>query len=130
LKQNDFPAAHELLNRAKDIPLVEAQAHEMLAVLENKESGKTNLMRMRIATRSGIPNWSIEKRYVKLLDEAGAPDAAIAELKHCLVTQSYRAETWQLLSEIERKRGHHAEAEQALEMARRLDVHLSAKPIL
>ena len=39
VKQNDFARAHELLARAKDMPLVEAQAYELMAVLESKENG-------------------------------------------------------------------------------------------
>ena len=53
-------------------------------MLESKETGHANLMRMRLASRTGAPNWSIEKRYVKLLDELGGTDAAISELKNCL----------------------------------------------
>src|SRR5438270_214724 len=47
VKQNDFKLARELLTRATQMPLVEGQAHEYLAVLENKENGKADLMRMR-----------------------------------------------------------------------------------
>ena len=69
------------MKRATEMALVEAQAYELLAVLEKKEFGRTNPMRLRLATRSGIPSWSIEKRYVRLLAETGALEAAIAELE-------------------------------------------------
>jgi tetratricopeptide (TPR) repeat protein len=124
LKQNDFKLARKLLMRATQMPLVDAQAHELLAILENKESGKGDLMRMRLATRTGPPNWPIEKRYVKLLDETGATAAAINELLTCLQPQWYRADSWKLLSELHAKLGHSTQAAEALAQARAYDVHL------
>jgi protein O-mannosyl-transferase len=124
LKENDFKLARELLMRATQMPLVDAQAHELLAILENKESGKVDLMRMRLAARTGPPNWSIEKRYVKLLDETGATAEAINELLNCLQPQWYRAESWKLLSELHAKLGHSTQAAEALAQARAYDVHL------
>ena len=125
LKQNDFKQARDLLNRATQMPVVDAQAHEYLAVLENKESGTANLMRMRLAARTGAPNWSIEKRYIQLLDETGSTRAAIDELLTCLQPQWYRADSWKLLSELHAKLGHSEQAAQALEQARAYDVHLT-----
>jgi protein O-mannosyl-transferase len=128
LKQNDLKQARELLNRAAQMPLVDAQANEYLAVLENKESGQANLMRMRLAARTGMPNWSIEKRYIQLLDETGSTRAAIDELLGCLQPQWYRAESWKLLSELHAKLGHSEQAAQALAQARAYDVHLTNSP--
>ena len=124
LKQNDFKLARELLTRATQMPLVEGQAHEYLAVLENKENGKADLMRMRLATRSGPPNWSIEKRYIQLLADTGANKAAIDELLTCLQPQWYRADSWKLLSELHAKLGHSDQAAKAMAQARAYDVHL------
>jgi predicted Zn-dependent protease len=125
LKQNDFKLARELLTRATQMPVVDAQAYQLLAVLEHKESGKVDLMRMRLASRTGPPNWSIEKAYVQLLDQTGGTSAAINELLSCLQTQPYRAESWQLLSELELKAGHADQAANALSQARAYDVHLA-----
>jgi protein O-mannosyl-transferase len=124
LKQNDFKLARELLTRATQMPLVDAQAHQLLAVLENKESGKVDLMRMRLAARTGPPDWSIEKRYIQLLDETGSTAAAINELLTCLQPQWYRAESWKLLSDLHAKLGHSTQAAEALEQACAYDVHL------
>jgi tetratricopeptide (TPR) repeat protein len=124
LKQNDFKQARDLLNRAVQMPIVDAQAHQLLAVLEHKENGKVDLMRMRLASRTGPPNWTIEKAYIQLLDETGARAAAINELLACLQTQWYRAASWQLLSELETKAGHADQAANALAQARDYDVHL------
>jgi len=107
------------------MPLVEAEAYQLLTVLENKESGKVDLMQMRLAARTGPPNWSIEKRYVKLLDETGGTPAAINELLTCLQRQWYRAESWKLLSDLHTKLGHSTQAAEALAQARAYDVHLS-----
>ena len=126
LKQNDFKLARELLTRATQMPLVDAQAHELLAVLENKQNGKIDVMRMRLASRTGPPNWSIEKRYIQLLDETGGTAAAINELLSCLQTQWYRAESWKLLSDLHAKHGHSAQAAAALAQARSYDVHLQS----
>jgi len=79
---------------------------------------------MRLAARTGPPNWSIEKRYVKLLDETGDTAAAINELLTCLQPQWYRAEGWKLLSELHAKLGHSTQAVEALAQARAYDVHL------
>ena len=124
LKQNDFKAAREQLQRAVKIPLVEPQAHEFLAVLENREEGRVDLLRLRLAARSGPPNWSIERRYVTVLDESGATAQAIAELQACLRREWYRAESWKLLSRLLAKSGRREEALQALNQARAYDVHL------
>jgi predicted Zn-dependent protease len=123
-KQNDFKQARELATRATQMPIVDAQAHQLLAVLENKESGKVDLMRMRLASHTGPPDWSIEKRYIQLLDETGATSAAIDELLTCLQPQWYRADSWKLLSELHQKLGHSAQAAEALAQAREYDVHL------
>jgi protein O-mannosyl-transferase len=124
LKENDFKHARELLTRATQMPIVDAQAHQFLAVLEHKENGKVDLMRMRLASRTGPPNWSIEKAYIELLDETGGTGAAINELLSCLQTQWYRAESWKLLSELEMKAGHSDQSVNALAQARTYDVHL------
>ncbi len=124
IKQNDFKFAHEILTHAKQIPLVEADAHDLMAVLAYRESGKVDLLRLRLAARSGPSNWAIEKRYIHTLADAGQLDQAIAELKLCLLTQWYRAESWQLLSEIFAKAGRSEDAAQAAEFARKYDVHL------
>ena len=128
IKGEDYKGAHECLDRAEKMPLVEAQSYELRAVLENKELGKTNLLRMRLASRTGPPNWQIEKRYIKVLDESGANAAAIAELQSVLQREWYRAESWQLLSALLAKSGHRAEASAALERAEAYDVHLSLRP--
>src|SRR5438874_600358 len=124
LKQNDFKLARELLNRATQMPLVDAEAHQLLAVLENKENGKVDLMRMRLAARTGPSNWSIEKRYIQLLDQTQGTAAAINELLTCLQPQWYRAESWKLLSDLHAKLGHPTQAAEALAQARAYDVHL------
>lgn len=130
IRQNDFVAAHDLLNRAPKIPLIEARANELLAVLDHKEKGRIDVLRFRLAARTGPPNWAIEKRYVEVLDQSGATSAAIAELKSCLATQWYRAESWQLLSKLLTKAGHAAAAAEANARAKAYDVHLDGRPAL
>ena len=126
LKQNDFKTARELLTRATQMPLVDGQAHELLAVLENKEHGRADLLRLRLASRTGPPNWSIEKRYIKVLDETGATSNAISEIQNCLRTEWYRAESWQLFGRLLEKSGRGKEAAHALALARAYDVHLDS----
>ncbi|HEX7518372.1 MAG TPA: hypothetical protein VF345_13915 [Chthoniobacterales bacterium] len=129
IRQNDFAAAHNLLNRATRMPLIEARAYELLAVLEQKENGRVDLLRFRLAARTGPPNWAIEKRYVEALAQSGATPAAISELKSCLTTQWYRAESWQLLSELLTKAGPAGEAAEAKARADAYDVHLDERPV-
>jgi len=130
IKQNNFPLAHEMLNRANGMPLVEAQAYELMTVLENKETGHANMLRMRLAARTGVASWAIEKRYVKVLDESGASAAAVNELRGCLAMQWYRADSWQLLSELLTKGGYATEAAVALAQAQAYDVHLGEHPLI
>jgi protein O-mannosyl-transferase len=127
LKENDFKNARELLMRATQMPMVDARAHEMLAVLENKEHGRADLMRMRLAARTGMPDWSIEKRYIKLLDEVGSTSAAVAEARACSITQWWRADTWLLYSGLLKKVGDETTAAAALKRAHDYDVHLDAR---
>jgi len=129
IRQNDFTAAHDLLNRATKMPLIEARAYELLAVLEYKENGRVDLSRLRLAARTGPPNWAVEKRYVEALAQNGATAAAISELKPCLTAQWYRAESWQLLSELLSKAGQAAEAAEAKARADAYDVHLDEHPV-
>jgi tetratricopeptide (TPR) repeat protein len=124
LKQNDFKLARRLLTRATQMPLVDAKANELLAVLENKQNRRVDLARLRLATRTGPPDWSIEKRYIEVLDEGGDTAAAIKELTHCLQSQWYRAESWQLLARLLAEEGLSNKAADALARAHAYDVHL------
>ena len=126
LKQNDFKLARELLERAAKMEAVCAQAHELLAVLEYKEHGQVDLLRLRLASRTGTPQWSIEKRYVQALDASGRRAAALGELENCLRTEWYRAETWQLFGNILNNAGIKDKAAIAFSSARAYDVHLDA----
>ena len=74
-------------------------------------------MRLRLASRTGPPNWSIEKRYVRYMDERGATRAAILELQTCLQSEWYRAESWQLLEQLLTKAGMPAQARIARDQA-------------
>ena len=127
LKQNDFKLARELLERAGKMEAVRAQAHELLALLEYKEHGQVDLLRLRLASRTGTPQWSIEKRYVQALDASGQRGAALVELENCLRTEWYRAESWQLFGNILNKAGIKDKAAIAFSSARAYDVHLDAR---
>ena len=124
IRKEDYATAREILNRAKDLPVVDAQAHELLGILEIKEHDRVELLRFRLASRTGPPNWRIERRYIEALDQTGNTAAAIKELADCLKTQWYRAESWQLLSRLFSKSGPTREAMEALEQAKDYDVHL------
>jgi protein O-mannosyl-transferase len=128
LKQNDFRAARELLGQAVTMPLVANKAHELLAIVENRENGRVDLLRLRLAAHTGFANWLIEKRYIKMLAETGAVKAAIQELRICLQNEWYRAESWQLLGELLARYGDGAASAQALAMANSYDLHLSSRP--
>ena len=124
IRKEDYATAREILNRAKDLPVVDAQAHELFGILELKEHDRVELLRFRLASRTGPPNWRIERRYIEALDQTGNTAAAIKELAGCLKTQWYRAESWQLLSRLFSKNGPTREAMEALEQAKDYDVHL------
>ena len=128
LRQNDFATARALANRAKDLPLVDAQAYELLALLEYKEHNRVQPVRFRLAARTGPPNWKIERRYIEVLDQTGDTAAALSELGRVLRTEWYRAESWQLLSRLLAKAGSTRDAAEALEQAKAYDVHLMEHP--
>ena len=125
LRQNDFKMSRQLALRARQMPWVDAQAEELIAVLDSKEKGNANPLQLRLAARTGPPNWTIEKRYVRFMNETGATDAAIRELQACLQTQWYRAESWELLGQLLTKIGMVNEAAIARRQAAAYDVHLS-----
>jgi hypothetical protein len=98
-------------------------------VLENRETGKVDLMRLRLAARLGPVDWMIEKRYVKALADLNFPERAIAELQTCLAIAPYRAESWQMMNELLQRTGRPNEAAVALSMAEANDVHLHKRAV-
>lgn len=128
IRKQDYATAREILNRAKDLPVVDAQAFELLAILELKEHDHVDVTRFHLASRTGPPNWRLERRYIEVLDQTGNTPGAIKELATCLKTQWYRAESWQLLSRLFSKSGPTREAMEALEQAKDYDVHLMEHP--
>src|SRR5437588_10796096 len=99
MKRNDLPTARGFLKRAQRNPLSLAQAEEMLALVEQKEKGRIDLSRLRIASRTDPPSWSTTRRYLAALSLTGQTEKAVAELQTLLNTEWYRAESWPPLSE-------------------------------
>jgi protein O-mannosyl-transferase len=128
IRKEDYATARDILNRAKDLPVVDAQAQELLGILELKEHGNVDVRRFHLASRTGPSNWRLERRYLEVLDQTGNTPAAIRELAKCLQTQWYRAESWQLLSRLFSKSGPTREGTEALEQAKDYDVHLLEHP--
>jgi len=124
LKKNDLTIARNFIEQAGKNPVSEAQAQEILAAVENRQDGKINLGRLRLAAHTGPPAWSVERRYVRALDQTGRTGGAVAELQTVLETDWYRAESWQLLSDCLAKIDRKSEAALALAEARAYDVHL------
>ncbi|MDQ3198894.1 MAG: tetratricopeptide repeat protein [Verrucomicrobiota bacterium] len=124
MRQGDFPQTQSILKKVVEPPEMRARAEESLVVLENRETGRVNLLRLRLAARLGPPNWSIEKRYVQALTDLHFFDRAITELKTCLNVAPYRAESWQMMSDLLRQTGRPNEAAIALAEAEACDVHL------
>jgi tetratricopeptide (TPR) repeat protein len=128
IRERDFAGARELLKKVTEPPDLQARAQESLAVLENRETGTVDLMRLRLASRLGPSNWTIEQRYVKALADVGYPDRAIAELKTCLAAAPYRGESWLMMNQLLQKIGQPNEAAIALAEAEADDVHLQNRP--
>jgi protein O-mannosyl-transferase len=125
LKRNNLKTARGLLGRAQKYPVSLAQAEEMLAVVEQREKGQIDLVRLRMAARTDPPSWPIMRRYLAGLVVSGQLPKAVAELQTLLQTEWYRAESWQLLSEYLTRLQQTNEAAKALAEARAFDVHLS-----
>ena len=125
LKRNDLSTARGFLERAQKNPVSLAQAEEMLALVEQKEKGEINLLRLRTASRTNPPSWSIMRRYLAALAVSGQTEEAVAKLRAVLATEWYRAESWQLLSEYLTRLGQADEAAEALAQAHAFDVHLN-----
>ena len=126
LRQNDLAGARNTLERAIKSPVVEARARQLLSILDNKESGKADLRQLRLASRTGPPDWDIERRYIRALIETGAVPAAIAELRSTLQTQWFRADTWSVLGDLLVRTGYVDEGKEALRVANEYDVHLQS----
>jgi tetratricopeptide (TPR) repeat protein len=124
LKRNDLSTARSFLERAQKNPMSLAQAEEMLAMLEQKEKGQINLLRLRLASRTDPPLWSIMRRYLAALSVSGQTEKAAAELRAVLATEWYRAESWLLLSDYLTRLGQTDEAAKALAQAHAFDIHL------
>ena len=124
LKRNELPTARGFLERARKNPVSLAQAEEMLALVEQKEKGRINLSRLRVASQTDPPSWPIMRRYLAALAVTGQTEKAVAELQTVLRTEWYRAESWQLLSEYLTRLGRADEAAKALALAHAFDVHL------
>jgi len=127
MKEGDFSGARLLLQKVNHPDALRAKAEETMAVLESRETGMINLMRLRLATRLGPPNWDIEKRYIKALGDSGFVARAITELRTCLTIAPYRAESWLMLSELLRQGAQPNESATALAEAEARDVHLRAR---
>jgi len=125
LKRNDLSTARGFLERAQKNPVSRAQAEEMLAMVEQKEKGQVNLLRLRMASRTNPPSWPITRRYLAALAVTGQTEKAVAELQAVLETEWYRAESWQLLSEYLARLGETDQAGKALAQARAFDIHLN-----
>src|SRR5438477_38897 len=95
-----------------------------MALVEQKEKGRIDLSRLRIASRTDPPSWSTMRRYLAALSLTGQTERAVAELQTLLNTEWYRAESWQLLSEYLTRLGQADEAAKALAQAHAFDVHL------
>jgi Tfp pilus assembly protein PilF len=124
IKAQDFARARQLLESITDPPEIKARAQESLAVMEYRQSGKVNLLRLRLAARLGPPNWAMEKRYVSALSDVGDAARAIIELRTCLTIAPYRAESWLMMSELLKRIGQPNEAARAQAEAEADDVHL------
>ena len=124
LKRDDLKRARGFLERAQKNPVSLAQAEEMLAVVEQRERGEIDLVRLREAARTDPPSWAIMRRYLAGLAVSGGLPRAVAELQVLLQTEWYRAESWQLLSEYLTRLGQVEQAGKAMEQARAFDVHL------
>ena len=124
IKERDFRRTRFLLQQITKPPELRARAEETLAVLENRESGNVNLTRLRLAARLGSPSWAIEKRYIRALADVHFPAHAITELQSCLSRAPYRAESWEMMSDLLQRMHRPNEAAIALSMAEANDVHL------
>jgi len=125
LKRNDLKTARGFLGRAQKNPVSLAQAEEMLAMVEQREKGEIDLVRLRMASRTDPPSWPIMRRYLAGLVVSDQLPRAVVELQIVLQTEWYRAESWQLLSEYLTRLGRTDEAAKALSQAHAFDVHLN-----
>lgn len=127
IKQLNFGPARARLKKIVDPPELMARAQESLVVLENRENGKVDLLRLRLAARLGALNWLIEQRYIRAFESLKVPERALAELRSCVEVAPYRAESWWMMSELLQKLGRPTEAAAALSQAEAADVYLHAR---
>lgn len=122
LRAHDFPGVHQALVYAGESPLLVPDCDQLLAALENAESGRDPGDLLRQAVAAAPENWSVRKRYVEYLHDSGQPQQALHELQGFLSQHEFRAESWRLLGILLEDQHQPAFAVQAYEQAALRDV--------
>jgi cytochrome c-type biogenesis protein CcmH/NrfG len=118
----DLPGARQALERAETSPLLAAECVILRATLDQLERGTDPREGLRTAVQLAPANWHVRRRYVEALAESGDLAGAQRELLTFLETQSFRAESWNLLGRLLEKKGEVAEARLAFGEAVARDV--------
>lgn len=123
IKLGDYSGARAHIDEALKNPFVRPAALQNLATLEYLESGKDRIDLLWEAADLAPKNWAIQKKFLLHLAERGHRKEAIKGLRSLLETQSYRAESWEVLGDLLRKEGEGDLANAAYKEASLRDVH-------
>ena len=121
----DFATAREALGHAEKSALLAPDILKTRAALEYLETGRDSGELLRQAVALAPKDWPIRRRHLEHLDETGRTAEAARELRDFLSAQSFRAESWALLSRLLGKLGHGDAAAAAWREAQRRDVRLT-----
>ena len=123
LRMREYPQARAQLEKTLQVPFFRAKSLDYFATAESQETRKDVSAILLEAARLEPKNWPLQKRYIEYLDASGKTADAIAELRHLLEAQPFRAESWKVLGNLLLKTGQPALARRAYAQAAAYDVH-------
>jgi tetratricopeptide (TPR) repeat protein len=103
-------------------------ALEMMAMVRRAEHSGDGLEEMNQALALRPNDWPLTRRKVKFLLADGKNKEAVNAIRDFVFEHPFRAETWQLLSQLMRDGGNLKAAEVAAQRAADRDVHLDQPP--
>ena len=123
IRLNQLDSAESLLAKAETHPAVANECRMMRVSLAHIRTGADMAPMMREAALAAPTHWPVWRRYIVELDKTGRRADALRELRSFLDRQSFRAESWAMLGDLQAKEHDQPRARAAFTEATELDVH-------
>ncbi len=127
--EKKYDEARALLDQLESEPFFASERLVNLAAIAKAEHPSDYLQLLRRASERKPEDWSLQKRYLGSLAQAGLGGEARARLASVVARQPYRAESWLLLGQFLEAEDQPELARRAYEEAARRDVHLETDRI-